>query len=76
MMPAPVLVIVEPARIAKWVADLRSIGGGPAAINVWHMIITASAAAPSTSIAGIPFIFILFFLSSLFVCLLLIDWDR
>jgi hypothetical protein len=58
------------------VADLRSIGGGPAAINVWHGIITASADAPSTRIAGILSIFILLFLSSSFVCLLLIDWDR
>jgi hypothetical protein len=75
-MPAPVLVIVEPARIAKWVADLRSISGGPAAINVWHVTITASAEAPSTSIAGILFSLILFFLSSFFACLLLIDWGR
>jgi hypothetical protein len=42
-MPPPVVVIAAPARIAKWAADPKLTGAGPAATNIPGGAIKATA---------------------------------
>jgi hypothetical protein len=56
MMPPPVVVVVEAARIVKWAADLKSTGAGPPASNLSGATIKATARIRPIKICFVPLI--------------------